>query len=103
MSRYAGLARCRQRKRRLKDFYNLEVTVVVKDEPGSDSTLMNFIKNTTKDYTRDQLCDFFEDEDEVVLYLDLINPSLIKESTSSNVIVETADDKKRMPYLPSGL
>lgn len=71
------------------------MTVVVKDEPGSDSTLMNFIKNTTKDYSRDQLCGFFEDEDEVALYLDLIDPAMIKESTSSNVIVETADDKKR--------
>lgn len=55
---------------------------------------MNFIKNTTKDYTRDQLEAFFEDEDEVALYLDLLNPDLIKESISSNVILETSDEKK---------
>ena len=90
-----GRAICRLRKLRLKEFYNLEITVAVKDEGGSDSTLMNFIKNTTKEYTRDQLVTFYEDEEEISLYLDLLNPDLIKESTSSNVILETSDEKKR--------
>lgn len=103
LKRLDGPARCRHRKPRLKDFYNLEVTVPVKDDSNSDSTLMNFIKNTTKSYTREQLEAFFEDEDEICLYLDLINPDLIKESISSNVILETSDEKKCISILLSGL
>lgn len=64
---------------------------------------MNFIKNTTKNYTRDQLEAFYEDEEETSLYLDLLNPDLIKESISSNVILETSDEKKCNSSLLSGL
>lgn len=64
---------------------------------------MNFINNTTKDYSRDQLINFYEDEDEVSLYLDLLDPAKIKESMASNVIVETSDEKKCRVNLFSGL
>jgi hypothetical protein len=79
------------------------VALPVKDDSTSDSTLMNFIKNTTKDYSRAQLEVFYEDEDEIALYLDLLNPDLIKESISSNVILETSDEKKCTLALFSGL
>lgn len=69
--------------------------MVVKEEIYNDSTLMNFIKNTTKEYSKEQLTGIYEDEEETTLYLDLLDPDLIKESTSSNVILESNDDKRR--------
>lgn len=59
-----------------------------------DSTVTNFIKNTTKSYTREQLVTFFEDDEEIALYLNLIDSEEIKESQSSNVILGTTNENK---------
>ncbi len=40
------------------------MTVAVKDENNNDSTLINFIKNTVKEYTKEQLETFYEGEEE---------------------------------------
>jgi hypothetical protein len=89
--RYAGAV--------LKDYFNLEFSVTMGEEPVSDPTLKNFINNTTREYTKEQLVKFFDDEKEISLYLELIDPSQILESTASNVIIETTDEKKRMNSL----
>lgn len=54
----------------------------------------NFIKNTTKAYNREQLVTFFEDDEEIALYLNLVDPELIKESQSSNVILGASNENK---------
>lgn len=59
-----------------------------------DSALHNFIKNTTKAYTREQLVTFFEDDEEIALYLNLVDPELIKETQSSNVILGASNENK---------
>jgi hypothetical protein len=59
-----------------------------------DSALHNFIKNTTKAYNREQLVTFFEDDEEIALYLNLVDPELIKESQSSNVILGASNENK---------
>ena len=79
----------------LKDFYNLELTTSGVDESQQDSALMNFIKKTTKEYSREKLVSFFEDEEEAAMYLDLLDPELIREASSTSVLLEAGDDKKR--------
>lgn len=87
----------------VRDFYNHEFTIQDKDETQQESTILNFIKNTTNTYTKEQLISFYEDEEEAALYLDLLDPDLIKESASSGLILETTDDKKSSLGLSSEL
>ena len=83
-----------------KEFFNLDFCVAPKEDNAGDSALTNFINNTTNVYTREQLVQFYDDEKEIELYLNLLSQDLIKESTASNVILEVngTEEKKRKQY-----
>lgn len=87
----------------VRDFFNHEFTIQDRDESQQESTILNFIKNTTNSYSKEQLVSFYEDEEEAALYLDLLDPDLIKESASSGLILETSDDRKSSRRLTSEL
>jgi hypothetical protein len=74
--------------------YNQDFFIINEEDEMKDSTVTNFIKNTTKSYTREQLVTFFEDDEEIALYLNLIDSEEIKESQSSNVILGTTNENK---------
>lgn len=53
---------------------------------------MHHLYQKPKEYSYDVLEALYEDKEEIQLYLNLLNPDLIKESLNSNVILETPTD-----------